>query len=133
MTEQPRLKPISEVLRSPRFQREVSVLLFVFAGISAIYALFLFAKNNSEEAFVMAVALVIQAIVCAVLAIIIRRGSVKTLVFTGFLFAANILFALFGSSWEDAKGILIPYGLLIFVLVRFIRRERRAGPAEGEG
>lgn len=133
MTEQPRLKPISEVLRSPRFQREVSVLLFVFAGISAIYALVLFAKNNSEEAFVMAVALVIQAIVCAVLAIIIRRGSVMTLVFTGFLFAANILFALFGSSWEDAKGILIPYGLLIFVLVRFIRRERRAGPAEGEG
>jgi len=133
MTEQPRLKPISEVLRSPRFQREVSVLLFVFAGISAIYALFLFTTNNSEEAFVMAVALVIQAIVCAVLAIIIRRGSVMTLVFTGFLFAANILFALFGSSWEDAKGILIPYGLLIFVLVRFIRRERRAGPAEGEG
>jgi len=37
---------------------------------------------------------------------------------------------LFGSSWEDAKGILIPYGLLIFVLVRFIRRERRGGPAE---
>jgi chromate transport protein ChrA len=130
--EQRRLKPISEVLRSPRFQREVSVLLFIFAGISAIYALVLFAKNNSEEAFVVAVALVIQAIVCAVLAILIRRGSVKTLVFTGFLFAANTLFALFGSSWEDAKGILIPYGLLIFVLVRFIRKERRAGPAEGE-
>jgi len=128
--EQRRLKPISEVLRSPRFQREVSVLLFVFAGISAIYSLFLFATNNSEEAIVMAVALVIQAIVFAVLAILIRRGSVKTLVFTGFLFAANILFALFGSSWEDAKGILIPYGLLIFVLVRFIRRERRGGPAE---
>ena len=109
MTEQPRLKPISEVLRSPRFQREVSVLLFVFAGISAIYALVLFAKNNSEEAFVMAIALVIQAIVCAVVAIIIRRGSVKTLVFTGFLFAANILFALFGSSWEDAKGILTDF------------------------
>ena len=130
MTEQRKLKPISEVLRSPRFQREVSVLLFVFAGISAIYSLFLFATNNSEEAIVMAVALVIQAIVFAVLAILIRRGSVKTLVFTGFLFAANILFALFGSSWEDAKGILIPYGLLIFVLVRFIRRERRGGPAE---
>src|SRR6185503_9392600 len=127
---QRRLKPISEVLRSPRFQREVSVLLFVFAGISAIYSLFLFATNNSEEAIVMAVALVIQAIVFALLAILIRRGSVKTLVFTGFLFAANILFALFGSSWEDAKGILIPYGLLIFVLVRFIRRERRGGPAE---
>jgi hypothetical protein len=132
MTEQRKLKPISEVLRSPRFQREVALLLFVFAGISAIYALFLFAANNSDEALVTAVALVTQTIVCVVLAILIRRGSVKVLVFTGFLFAANILFALFGESWEDAKGILIPNGLLIFVLVQFIRRERRAGASEGE-
>jgi hypothetical protein len=132
MTEQRRLKPISEVLRSPRFQKEVALLLFVYAAISAIYALFLFAANNSEEALVMAVALVIQTIVCVVLAILIRRGSVATLVFTGFLFAANIVFALFGSSWEDAKGILIPSGLLMIVLVRFIRRERRASTSEGE-
>ena len=132
MTEQRKLKPISAVLRSPRFQKEVALLLFVYAAISAIYALFLFAANNSEEALAMAVALVIQTIVCVVLAILIRRGSVKTLVFTGFLFAANIVFALFGSSWEDAKGILIPSGLLMIVLVRFIRRERRAGTSEGE-
>lgn len=132
MTEQRRLKPISEVLRSPRFQKEVALLLFFFAAVSAIYSLFLFAANDSEEAVVMAVGLVIQTIVCVVLAILIRRGSVKILVFTGFLFAANIVFALFGSSWEDAKGILIPYTLLIVVLIRFIHRERRSGFSESE-
>jgi len=132
MTEQRRLKPISEVLRSPRFQKEVALLLFFFAAVSAIYSLVLFAANDSDEVLVMAVAFVVQTIVCVVLAILIRRGSVAALVFTGFLFAANIVFALFGSSWEDAKGILIPYGLLTIVLIRFIRRERRAGTSEGE-
>jgi hypothetical protein len=132
MTEQRRLKPISEVLRSRRFQKEVALLLFVFAAVSALYSLILFAANDSEDVLVMTVALVIQTIVCVVLAILIRRGSVAALVFTGFLFAANIVLALFGPSWEDAKGILIPYGLLILVLGQFIRRERRAGTSEGE-
>jgi len=130
MSEQRKLKPISEVLRSPRFQKEVSLLLFFFAAISAIYCLFLFAANDSEEVLVAAIAMLVQTIVYVVLAILIRRGSVKTLVFTGFLFAANLILTLFGPSWEDAKGILIAYGLLIFVVVRFIRRERRA--SEGE-
>jgi drug/metabolite transporter (DMT)-like permease len=130
MSEQRKLKPISEVLRSPRFQKEVSLLLFFFAAISAIYCLFLFAANDSEEVLVTAIAMLVQTIVYVVLAILIRRRSVKTLVFTGFLFAANLILTLFGPSWEDAKGILIAYGLLIFVLVRFIRRERRA--SEGE-
>lgn len=132
MSEQRRLKPISEVLRSPRFQKEVSLLLFFFAAVSAIYSLFLFAANDSEEVLVMAVATLIQTIVYVVLAILIRRGSVKTLVFTGFLFAANIVLTLFGPSWEDAKGMVIAYGLLTVVLIRFIRRERRAGASEGE-
>jgi drug/metabolite transporter (DMT)-like permease len=132
MTEQQKLKPISEVLRSPRFQKEVSLMLFFFAALSAIYCVFLFAANHSEEVFVTAVGMLVQTIVYAVLAILIRRGSVKALVLTGFLFAANIVLTLFGPSWEDAKGIVIVYGLLIAVLIRFIRRERRAGPAEGE-
>lgn len=128
MTEQRRLKRISEVLRSPRFQKEVSLLLFFFAAVSAIYSVLLFAANTSEETvLVMAVAALVQTIVYALLAILIRRGSVKVLVFTGFLFAANVLVTLFGPSWEDAKGIVIAYGLLILVLIRFIRRERRAG------
>lgn len=80
----------------------------------------------------MAVAMLVQTIVYVVLAILIRRGSVKTLVFTGFLFVANLVLTLFGPSWEDARGLLIGYGLLIVVLARFIRRERRAGTSEGE-
>ena len=132
MTEHRKLKPISEVLRSPRFQKEVSLLLFFFAAVSAIYSLFLFAASDSEEVLVMAVATLIGTIVYVVLAILIRRGSVKVLVFTGFLFAANLVLTLFGPSWEDAKGMLLAYGLLTVVLVRFIRRERRAGTSESE-
>ena len=80
----------------------------------------------------MAVATLIGTIVYVVLAILIRRGSVKVLVFTGFLFAANLVLTLFGPSWEDAKGMLLAYGLLTVVLIRFIRRERRAGTSESE-
>ena len=132
MTEQRKLKPISEVLRSPRFQKEVSLLLFFFTAVSAIYCVFLFAANDSEETLVEAVGMLVQTVVYAVLAILIRRGSVKALVVTGFLFAANIVLILFGPSWEDAKGLVIGYGLLILVLVQFIRRERRAGSSEGD-
>ena len=129
MTEQRRLKPISEVLRSPRFQKEISLLLFFFAAVNAIYCVLLLSADTSEETvLVMIVATLVQAIVYAVLAILIRRGSVKVLVFTGFLFAANVVLTLFGPSWEDAKGMVVTYGLLIFVLIRFVRRERRADP-----
>jgi len=132
MTERRTLKPISEVLRSHRFQKEVSLRLFFFAGLSAIYCVFLFARSDSEDVLAMAVGLLVQTIVYAVLSILIRRGSVAALIVTGLLFAANIVFTLFGPSWEDAKGMIVVYGLLAVVLIRFIRRERRAGSPEGE-
>jgi hypothetical protein len=126
MGEERRLKPIREVLSSPRFQREVSLLLFFFAAVSAIYSLFLFAAGPSEEpALALAVSSLVQTIVYVVLAVLIRRGSVKALIITGLLFAADTLFTLFGPSWEDARGMLIARGLLIFVLIRYVRRERR--------
>lgn len=126
MDEKPRLKPISEVLRSPRFHREISSLLFFFAALSAIYSVLLFAAGASdEEALVMAIAYLLLTIVYVVLAILIRRGSVKALVVTGILFAVNVLLVLFGPSGGDVRGLIIGYGLLAFVLIRYIRRERR--------
>lgn len=133
MSEPGTLKPISEVLRSRRFQKEVSLLLFFFAALSAIYCVFLLAaKDSGEDVLVAAVDMLVQTIVYSVLAILIRRGSVKALVFTGFLFALNIVHTLFGPSWEAAKGMVIADVLLIGVLIRFVRRERRADASEAE-
>ncbi len=127
MNEQKTAKPIREVLRLPRFQKEISILLTAFAIFQAIVAVLLFVggRSESENLFIVITALM-QAIVYAVLAILIRFGSVSALVFAGILFAADTLLVLFGPSWEDARGVLIARGLLILVLVRFIKRERRA-------
>jgi len=126
MSEERKLKPISEVLRSARFQREISLLLFFFAAFSAIYTVLLFAASTTDEtALALAVGYLVETLLLVGLAILIRRGSVKALIFTGVLIVANILLTLFGPSWEDARGIFIAYGLLIAVLIRYVRRERR--------
>lgn len=125
MSEQRRPKPISEVLRSPRFHREVSSLLFFFAVLSAIYSVLLFAAGPSDEdTLASAVGYVVTTIIYLVLAGLIRRGSTKALVFTGILLVANILLTLFGPSWEGAVGMIVGNGLLLFVLIRYIQRER---------
>ncbi len=125
MSEQRRPKPISEVLRSPRFHREVSSLLFFFAFLTAIFAVFLFAAGSSDEdTLASAVGYVMATIIYSVLAVFIRRGSTIALVITGILLVLNLLATLFGPSWEGAVGMLVGNGLLIFVLIRYIRRER---------
>jgi hypothetical protein len=114
------------VLRSPRFHREISSLLFFFAALSAIYFVLLFAAGTvEEEALALAIANLVTTIGYVVLAILIRRGSVKALVFTGILFAVNLVMILFGPSWEGVPGAIVGYGLLTFVLIRYVRRERR--------
>ena len=126
MSEPRKLKPISEVLRSARFQREISLLLFFFAAISGIYTIILFAASTTNEtAPALAVGYLVETLLYVGLAILIRRGSIKALVFTGVLIVANILLTLFGPSWENARGILIGHGLLLIVLIRYVRRERR--------
>ena len=127
MSELKTVKPIREVLRSPRFQKEISILLTVFAIFQAAVAVLLFVggRSDPENLFAIIAGLMI-AIVYAVLAILIRFGSVSALVFTGILFVADTLLVLIGPSWEDARGALIARVLLIVVLVRFIKKERRA-------
>jgi hypothetical protein len=125
MSEQRSVKPIGEVLRSPRFQKEVSLLLLFFSAVSALFSVFLFAAGTSPETVLpTAIAGFVQAILYAVLAVLIRRGSVKALVITALLFTADTVLTLLGPSWEDARGMLIARGLLIWVIVRYIKRER---------
>jgi hypothetical protein len=126
MSEQITVKPIGEVLRSRRFQKEISLLLFFFAAVETIFSVFAIAGAGSQsEVLFTGIAGLMVAIVYVVLAILIRNGSVVALVFTGILFTIDTLAALFGPSWETARGMLLARGLLIVVLVRFIQRERR--------
>lgn len=126
MSEQRTLRPIGEVLRSPRFLKEVSVLLFVFAGVQVIISVLLFARDTSDPIVLFTASEgFIVAIINVVLGVLIRNGSFGALVFTGILFALDILVLLFGPSWQGVKGALISRGLLIFVLINFIQRQRR--------
>ena len=127
MSEQRTLKPIGEVLRSRRFQKEISLLLFFFAAVETIFSVFVIVGSASRsEALLTGIAGLMVAIVYVVLAILIRHGSVGALVFTGILFTVDTLVALFGPSWEAARGMLLARGLLIVVLIQFIQRERKA-------
>lgn len=133
MSEPQKLKPWNEVVRSRRFKKEISLLLFFFSAVEAIFSAFALAGGVSRpEVLFTAISGLMIAIVYAVLAILIRHGSISALVFTGILFAADTLFALFGPSWEAARGMLLARGLLIVVLYQFIKRERRAVAAPVE-
>jgi hypothetical protein len=45
------MKPMSEVLRSPRFFREVSILLFGFAAVTTLITILLFGSGSSEASY----------------------------------------------------------------------------------
>jgi hypothetical protein len=123
-------KSIREVLRSARFHREVSLLLFIFAAVNGMFSVLLLAANGSRDvAMPVVIAYAVQAVIYAVLAVFIRRGSVKVLIFTGSFFAVDTVLTLIGPSWEDARSMIVARGLLLFVLVRYIARERARGAA----
>jgi hypothetical protein len=132
MNEQKTLKPIREVLRSRRFQKEIAILLTAFAVVQAIVSVLLFVGGRSDpENLVTVIAGLMAAIVYAVLAILIRFGSVSALVFTGILFTADTLLILFGpSSQGGVVGALFWRGFLIVLLIRFIQKARRANISE---
>lgn len=133
MTDQKTVKPIREVLRSPRFQKEISILLTAFAIFQAAVAVLLFVGGRSDpENLVTAIAGLMIAIVYAVLAILIRFGSVSALVFTGILFVADTLLALLGPIGQGPLAGLFWRGLLIVLLIRFIQKERRASSLKPE-
>lgn len=132
MNEQKTVKPIREVLRSPRFQKEIAVLLTAFAIFQTAVAVILFVGRRSDpENLFMVIAALMSAIVYVVLAILIRFGSVGALVFTGILFTADTLLTLFGPSGQGGvPAALFWRGFLIVLLIRFIQRERRSNMSE---
>lgn len=79
------MKSVKDILHSRRFMREVSLLLFFFAGLSLLIGALLFSAANSPEVMASAVGSTVQAIAYLVLAIMIRRGSVKALWIAGVL------------------------------------------------
>jgi hypothetical protein len=102
----------------------VSLLLFVFAAANALFSVALLMVSGPDENAVPGAAVyALQAIIYAVLAFFIRRGSVKVLVLTGLLFVADTVLTLLGPSWQDARAMIIGRGLLMFAFYRFIRRE----------
>jgi hypothetical protein len=119
------VKTIKEILSSRRFMREISLLLFFFAGLSTLVGVLLLASGNSDpEVIGTAIANLVDAVIDVALAILIRRGSIKALWVAAILFVLETLFHLLEPTGSGLKAAIISRGILIFVLVRYIRRER---------
>ena len=119
------VKPLREVLRSPRFFREVSILLFGFAAITTLVSILLFGSGTSEpEALVLAVGGLIQAIVYVTLGILVRRNFTVALWITGLIFVLDTALLLVQPAGSGAGVAIVTRGILIFLLIRYIRREQ---------
>ena len=122
------MKPIKDILRSARFMREVSLLLFFFAGLSGLIGvLLLFASSSEAGVLAIAIGGVIQAIVYLVLGILIRGGSITALWIAGVLFVVDTLLQLTQPSGRGLGAAIVSRGILIYVLIRYIQRERVRG------
>lgn len=119
------MKSVTDVLRSPSFMREVSILLFGFAALGGLFAILLLTLGNSDpDALDSGVGMLIQSIVYVVLGIMIRRGSMKALWVTGILFTLDTLLVFGLTSGKGFGAMIVGRGLLIYVLIRYIRRQR---------
>ncbi|HSE22625.1 MAG TPA: hypothetical protein VLB68_13245 [Pyrinomonadaceae bacterium] len=118
------MKPVKDILRSPRFMREVSLLLFFFAGLSFLVGALLISAANSPEVMVSAVGSIVQAIVYSVLAIMIRRGSLIALWLAGALFVLDTVVLILDPSGKGLGVAILSRGILIYILIRYVRRER---------
>ena len=115
------MKSIKDVIHSPQFLREISWLLFVFAVFNCILGiLYVWSAPFEVEALALGIGGFLIAIVYAVLAFFIRRGSLKALWAAMVLFGVDTILLFVEPS---AAGVLSRI-LLMVVLVRYIRRER---------
>jgi hypothetical protein len=122
------MKSVKDILRSPRFLREISLLLFFFAGLSGLFGLLLLSSAGSElEVLGMAVGSLFQAIIYVVLAILLRRGSIVALWITAIWFVLDTLFLLAQPSGKGLGVAIITRGLLVGILIRYFKRERASG------
>lgn len=119
------MKSVGEILRSPGFKREVSLLLFFFAAFSGLYSVIILGGRPSDpDVLAIGVATFIQAILNLVLAIMIRRGSNKALCAAGTLFGLDTLLMFFSPFGQGLAAMLLWRGILVYMLVRYIRKQR---------
>ena len=119
------MKPIKEILSSRAFMREVSVLLFGFAAIGGLFFVVLLGSGKVDiDTLSILVALLVQTIIYAVLGILIRKGSVKALWAAGILFTLDTLLMFVFPEGTNPAMMILARGPLIFLLVRYVRRQR---------
>lgn len=119
------MKSIKDILRSPSFMREVSILLFGFAAIGSLFSVLLLTLGNSDsEATASGVGILVQSMIYVVLGIMIRRGSVKAIWITGLLFTLDTLLLFVLPSGKGVGAMIVGRGILIYVLIRYVRRQR---------
>jgi hypothetical protein len=105
--------------------REVSLLLFFFAALSFLVGVLLIEGWNSEPEIVgVAVGSMLQALLYVVLGVLIRKGSVKALWIAGVLFLLDTAFQFLQPSGMGLGTAIVNRAILIYVLIRYIRRER---------
>jgi hypothetical protein len=119
------MKPVKDILRSPRLMREVSQLLFVFAALGGFVGLLSFFYAGGDlEILGAAAGFLIQSTIYAMLAVMIRRGSIIALWIAGAFFALDTLLILAVPVGQGIAIALFARIVLIGMLVRFVRRER---------
>jgi|SRR5687767_9960131 len=119
------MKSVTDILRSPSFMREVSILLYGFAALGGLFALLLLTLASSDpDALASGAGMLIQSIVYVVLGTMIRKGSRKALWVTGILFTLDTLLVFGLPSGKGLGAMIVGRGLLIWVLIRYIRRQR---------
>lgn len=119
------MKSVREVLYSPGFKREVSILLFVNAIVTCLCSVVILAASPCDPALVViGIVGFILAIVWLVLAIVIRRGSTKALTVVGVFFGLDTLLIFTLPLEQTTATILLWRVFLISLLVRYVRRQR---------
>ena len=120
------MTPIKDILLSPAFMREVSILFMGLGALSLVFSLLLFAGSSADpNALSLAVGFLLQAIIYVVLGIMIRRGSVKALWAAGILFTLDTLLSFLYATGSAFVTMILGRGLLIYLMIRYVLKQRR--------
>ncbi|HZI87197.1 MAG TPA: hypothetical protein VFD48_10205 [Pyrinomonadaceae bacterium] len=120
------MTPIKDILLSPAFMREVSILFVGLGALSFMFSLLLFAGSSADpNALSLAVGFLLQAIIYVVLGIMVRRGSVKALWAAGILFTLDTLLSMFYATGSAFVTMILGRGLLIFLMIRYVLKQCR--------
>lgn len=120
------MTPIKDILLSPAFMREVSILFMGLGALSLVFSLLLFAGSSADpNALSLALGFLLQAIIYVVLGIMIRRGSVKALWAAGILFTLDTLLSFLYATGSAFVTMILGRGLLIYLMIRYVLKQRR--------